>query len=287
MPKGITQYQVNEAADTLVAAGENPTVEKIRARLGTGSPNTVIRMLDAWRSTLAQRMQDVLALPEVPVEVGQAFAELWRLAIAHASMLANDALAHEKNALFAAKTSLVQERKVWEISLAEAQSNIAECSTKLAHADVQLTERHALLMQLESQRSDLQQQRDRLTVQFEGQRAELEVLRVDHAALQEHMRTVEDRAHRQVDEARQETKALQQRLEREQRESAKYVVQLTGQLEVMRKAAQNAEKTAARESGRVAALEAALKQWRNEAQRIRRKTPATKKTTSRSKKAKA
>jgi chromosome segregation ATPase len=283
MPKGITQEQVNEAADALVATGENPTVEKIRARLGTGSPNTVVRMLDAWRSTLAQRMQDVLALPEVPVEVGQAFTELWRLAIAHASTLATDALTHEKNALFAAQTSLIQERKVWEISLAEAQSNVAECNAKLAHADVQLTERHALLTQLESQRVDLQQQRDRLTVQLEERRAELEVLRLDHAALQEHMRTVEDRAHRQVDDARQETKALQQRLEREHRESAKHVVQLTGQLEAMRKTAQNAEKTAARESGRVAALEAALKQWRSEAKRAPRKTQAAKKTKSRGK----
>ena len=287
MPKGITQEQVNVAADALVAAGENPTVEKIRARLGTGSPNTVVRMLDTWRSALAQRMQDVLALPEVPVEVGQAFTELWRLAVAHASMSATDALTHEKNALFAAQTSLVQERKVWEIALAEAQSNVAECTAKLAHADVQLTERHALLTQLESQRADLQQQRDRLTVQLEEQRAGLEILRVDRAALQEHMHTVEDRAHRQIDEARQETKVLLQRLEREQRESAKHVMQLTGQLEVMRKTAQNAEKTAARESGRVAALEAALKQWRSEAKRAPRKMPATKKTTSRSKKAKA
>jgi Plasmid replication region DNA-binding N-term len=271
VPKGITQEQVNVAADALVAAGENPTVEKIRARLGTGSPNTVVRMLDTWRSALAQRMQDVLALPEVPVEVGQAFTELWRLAVAHASMSATDALTHEKNALFAAQTSLVQERKVWEIALAEAQSNVAECTAKLAHADVQLTERHALLTQLESQRADLQQQRDRLTVQLEEQRAGLEILRVD----------------REIDEARQETKVLLQRLEREQRESAKHVMQLTGQLEVMRKTAQNAEKTAARESGRVAALEAALKQWRSEAKRAPRKTPATKKTTSRSKKAEA
>ena len=57
MPKGITQEQVNAAADTLVAAGDKPTVEKIRQALGTGSPNTVTRMLDVWRSTLAQRLQ--------------------------------------------------------------------------------------------------------------------------------------------------------------------------------------------------------------------------------------
>jgi hypothetical protein len=79
MAKGITQEQVNAAADALVTAGERPTVEKIRAQLGTGSPNTVIRMLETWRGALAERLNQVLSLPDMPVEVGQAFTECWRL----------------------------------------------------------------------------------------------------------------------------------------------------------------------------------------------------------------
>jgi hypothetical protein len=43
--KGVTQ-RVNHAVDAIVAAGENPTAEKIRQALGTGSPNTATRMLD-------------------------------------------------------------------------------------------------------------------------------------------------------------------------------------------------------------------------------------------------
>src|SRR3546814_9135076 len=42
-------------------------------RLGTGSPNTIIRMLEAWRSGLAERLQNVLQLPELPAEAGQRF----------------------------------------------------------------------------------------------------------------------------------------------------------------------------------------------------------------------
>jgi hypothetical protein len=56
MPTGISQDQVNAAADQLVAAGNKPTVEKVRQVLGTGSPNTITRMLEAWRGELAQRM---------------------------------------------------------------------------------------------------------------------------------------------------------------------------------------------------------------------------------------
>jgi hypothetical protein len=55
MPRGITQDQVN-AADTILGTGENPTVEKVRAELGTGSPNTVTRMLDVWRGHLGERL---------------------------------------------------------------------------------------------------------------------------------------------------------------------------------------------------------------------------------------
>jgi hypothetical protein len=84
MPKGISQEQVNDAADALVAAGEKPTVEMVREALGTGSPNTVTRMLEAWRGTLAQRLQDAMTLPEIAPEVGRAFIEVWRLAVTHA-----------------------------------------------------------------------------------------------------------------------------------------------------------------------------------------------------------
>jgi hypothetical protein len=52
MARGITQDQVNEAARSILTTGERPTVERVRIALGTGSPNTVTRMLDAWRGVL-------------------------------------------------------------------------------------------------------------------------------------------------------------------------------------------------------------------------------------------
>jgi chromosome segregation ATPase len=261
--KGITQEQVNAAADALVAAGDKPTVEKIRQALGTGSPNTVTRMLDTWRGTLAQRLQEVIKLPAVPPEAGQAFAEVWRLALAHAETLARAALTEEQNALFAGQTDLAQERKVWEIALAEAQANVAEHATQRAQAELQLRERQVLVEQLEAQRRDLLQQRDRLQAQIEQQSSELEALRADRVGAHDHIRAVEDRAHQQIDQARQEVKALQQRLDREQREHSKATNQLTAQLEYLRNASRTTEQAAAHQAGRLAALEATLSQWRS------------------------
>lgn len=264
MPKGITQEQVNAVADALVAAGDKPTVEKIRQALGTGSPNTVIRMLDTWRGSLAQRLQEVIKLPDVPPEAGQAFAEVWRLAVAHAETVARAALMEDQNALFAAQTSLAQERKLWEIALTEAQANAAEHTAKLTQADVQLRERQALVDQLEAQCTDLLEQRNRLQHQLERQNTELASLHAERNAAHEHLRLVENRAHQQVDHARLEIKALQQRIEREQREHDKRITQLTTQQEELRATVRTAEQQVAHHAGQVVAMEATLNHWRNQ-----------------------
>jgi hypothetical protein len=55
-PRGVTASDVGHAADTLLRAGERPTIEKIRLEIGKGSPNTINPMLDAWWKTLSARL---------------------------------------------------------------------------------------------------------------------------------------------------------------------------------------------------------------------------------------
>lgn len=57
MARGITELDVHGAADALVAKGERPTVERVRAHLGTGSPNTVTRCLETWWQSPGSRLQ--------------------------------------------------------------------------------------------------------------------------------------------------------------------------------------------------------------------------------------
>ena len=63
---GITYNEVSSAIDTLIARGEDPTINRIREELGTGSPNTIHRHLVSWRSSqpVAQRKA-----PELPPEL--------------------------------------------------------------------------------------------------------------------------------------------------------------------------------------------------------------------------
>jgi len=68
---GITREQVTQAADALVAEGQNPSIEAIRKRLGTGSPNTVHKHLTEWR---AARPQTPAAVREIPASLTAALA---------------------------------------------------------------------------------------------------------------------------------------------------------------------------------------------------------------------
>ena len=258
MARGITQEQVSAAADALFTAGERPTVEKIRARLGTGSPNTVTRMLDTWRGALATRLGQVLALPDVPADVGQAFTEVWRLAMAQAGSLAQAALAQERNTLLAAQTSLTQERKLWDIALAEAQAQAQSADQARQVAETRLVDMQRLVEQQAGQVAELAQQRDdwqrraeQLDEAFEAHKGSVAAEREAQAA---HVRAVEDRAHAEIDRAREETKTLQATLRQKDREASA----VAARLEMAVASARATERLATEHGARAKTLEQQL-----------------------------
>ena len=226
-------------------------------------------MLDTWRSSLAERLQNVLQLPELPPEAGQAMTALWQLAVAHAERLLQARMATDRTALAAHEARLVEERTRWAASLANAETTIAQARTRqelaehaCANLDSQLRDSHAL-------REDLIQQRDRLQALADQQTRELEALQVDKttrlaAAEQEreravaHIRVMEDRAHQEVDRSRQETKQWQQRHETAERTYRDALQTLETRCATSDRQLRQAEKEVARLSGQVSALEISL-----------------------------
>lgn len=177
MPRGITQDQVNAAAETILGTGLNPTVEKVRKALGTGSPNTVARMLGVWRNQFGERLRGRGAPPELPGPVALAMSELWRLATTHAEQSLADRVAGERATLETARAQLARRCEQLEARLdaSEAEIDRAQTARDLAeHAcatlDGQLKDSHALL-------TDVMQQRDALRVLCERQAGELKELR--------------------------------------------------------------------------------------------------------------
>jgi transposase-like protein len=87
MATGITQHDVWAASDALLLAGERPTIERVRRKLGRGSPNTVSPWLDTWYKHLGGRLKDpgsFAAPPDVPGPVLQAARYFWEAALAEA-----------------------------------------------------------------------------------------------------------------------------------------------------------------------------------------------------------
>lgn len=68
---GITFEQVAAVADAIIGEGQQPTINAVRDRIGTGSPNTVHRHLTVWR---AARPQAIAAVPELPASLTTAIA---------------------------------------------------------------------------------------------------------------------------------------------------------------------------------------------------------------------
>jgi len=79
---GVTFGDVCQAADALFRARERPTVEKIRARIGGGSPNTIGPLLDQWWATAAARLEEgPAAFHRLPESVAHICEALWLQAL--------------------------------------------------------------------------------------------------------------------------------------------------------------------------------------------------------------
>jgi len=87
MARGITEDEVWKACDALLLEGARPTIERVRQKLGRGSPNTVSPMLETWFKHLGGRIKDPHAFSapaSMPDPVHQAAQHLWEAAQAEA-----------------------------------------------------------------------------------------------------------------------------------------------------------------------------------------------------------
>ena len=86
--RGVQQEDVWGAADALIAEGLRPTIERVRQKMGRGSPNTVSPMLEAWFATLGSRLGVVVDTKEgagkMPAALQQAMSKLWDTALSQA-----------------------------------------------------------------------------------------------------------------------------------------------------------------------------------------------------------
>lgn len=177
-PRGIQYEDVAQAADALLKEGARPTIERIRLRLGRGSPNTVGPMLEQWFGGLGQRLGGVGTTPSdsaVPEPVMQAAQALWAAAYSAADADAAQAWSARQAEQDAAAQTLENARAQLQARELALHERVQAMETALALSTQQLREsnerakvQQSALAQREQEsrelRSAAQRTNERLTV---------------------------------------------------------------------------------------------------------------------------
>ncbi|OWQ71870.1 DNA-binding protein [Stenotrophomonas maltophilia] len=275
MARGITESDVHTAADELVAKGERPTVERIRAHLGTGSPNTVTRWLETWWNRLGTRLQPARPdLDDAPAVLAELAGQWWELALKHAREVAHRELAEAKQSLAAQRDAQEAKSRLIADELTQVRSERDAATTGERIASTQAAELQQLVDQLRLQISELAEQRDlelRRANRTEEARQQLDVRL--HEALEtakseredwtEYVRSVENRALSDVDRARQEVKELQAQLSKASEHHRALENQLRQDIQAAQSAAATATQSADILRGRCDALEGQISSLRD------------------------
>ena len=266
---GITQAQVNETADALLRAGERPTIERVRQVLGTGSPNTVVRLLEVWWAALGQRLQEheaKLSLPDAPDSVVTAASQLWLTALGAAKTIALSDLAGEREQLAAERQAFIENTLVLEAESTHAreQAELAtaarrQVETRFADLERLAATQSAQLLDLQAQRDSVQSDRDALTARVAGLQETSDQIREDATAerhaLESQARLNEDRWMQEVDRGRQEVALLQKTLSRRESEATKLASVITNLEKDMVGARGALERVQSGSTARIEALE--------------------------------
>lgn len=269
---GVTQEEVNRAADGLLQAGERPTIERVRAVLGTGSQSTLMRLLDNWWSDVGRRLcaqEAKMALPAAPESVVLAASALWTAALADATAISERALeaarsdvARQAEALSAREQDLVASLNQANRAAAEANQSRIVAESKLAEIE-RLTQHQALqISDLQTQRDRLANERDslvqRMATATEQLNKQTESAIADRQALEAQQRVHEDRWAKEIDRARQESAKLQTRLTRVEHDAGVSAREAADKFEALTAALRIIERDHASASARLTASDAEI-----------------------------
>lgn len=142
---GISFEDVRSAAESLLGRGLNPTIQRVRETLGTGSNTTISEHLKNWQQQLAETPKIVLP-PSIPEAVALALDTFWKIAVQHAE------------AVFDAQRTLAVQAAV----AAEQARDAAIAEQRQLH-----TESERLRQQLEAMQATARDLADRLLVEQE------------------------------------------------------------------------------------------------------------------------
>ena len=273
--RGVQESDVWAAADTLIAQGLRPTIERVRQQIGRGSPNTVSPMLETWFATLGRRLgvageKDPSVLQATPDPVQRLAQELWNTAQEEAKAAASKALNEREQVMKAAELAFEEQKELlaqrevtieaqkeaMNQALQAAQNQAQDLARRLDEMQQSLQQRDQRMQELRDELSkavhqrELQQQKHGEEIQSAA--AERQRMAEQYAGNERHMLNEVDRARQELTAARkslhdQERKAegryqeLQSRFDQAEQE----ILNLHTQLQAAQNSAALAQERAA------------------------------------------
>ncbi len=139
--RGVQAHDVAQAADQLIAAGQRPTIERVRQTLGRGSPNTIAPLLDTWFAQLGARLgltSDAFgeghgATSTIPTAVREATKTLWEQALANAGDVVQRELAQQSESLREKRVALDVDRAALDVVVVQVAQREQQQQQMLEH----------------------------------------------------------------------------------------------------------------------------------------------------------
>lgn len=165
---GITYQEVAHAALTLQAQNENPTVDRVRELLGTGSKSTIARNLKAWKSTV----DHIVNVEHIPDEILALVKGLWARMKTEADLLITDYQEVADRMIAETEARLQQKQQ----QNTELQKQTAALAAQVQHQEAHTNTLQFELAQEKQITATLTERNDRLTQQLREEKFELEKL---------------------------------------------------------------------------------------------------------------
>lgn len=218
--RGVQQDEIWAAADALLKDGLRPTIERVRQKMGRGSPNTVSPMLEAWFASLGPRLGAMSApgqAGDLPAPVWQAMTQLWDTALMSTREQAAQELAKsrqlltdERTALELQKAQLAREAQSFSDRQAALDKAADISRAHIIDLNARLTESHTRMARREGEIDDLRVRLAAAATQSEADRRRIddEVQRhtQERGRLEERATANERRLLGELDRARQDAK---------------------------------------------------------------------------------
>jgi hypothetical protein len=215
----ISQADVFRAADELLVQGDRPTIDRVRMRLGRGSPNTINDHLDDWWAKLGSRLRDLPGheFPQLPQRVAHSLQRLWNEALEGAQESLRATLTEREQDICERERALAVRVQQFEVGEQMAAARAAALEESLTLAREQLSAANRRAETLENALRERDAEATRLRARIEASdavcvelRAQLDVAgtthRAERTALEERYAAAEKRWLMEVDRARQGAK---------------------------------------------------------------------------------